>query len=118
MKKAEFNCHLYPSNLSPCPRLSSSNQDSWLLSRLSPNSGCKEDTHKQAATEDQTKVDIDTDSGLDSTQEDPDKATPASDDIHGEEMQERRLNMRGRNCRNITGARPRIPTRLGKVTKV
>ena len=118
MKRAEFNCHLYPSNLSPCPRLSSSNQDSWLLSRLSPTSGCKKDTNQHAASEDQTKVDIDTDSGLDSTQEDPDKVIPAGDDIHSEEMQERRLNMRGRNCRNSTATRPRIPQRLGKVTKV
>ena len=88
------------------------------MSRLSSTSGCKEDTHRQVATEDQTKVDIDTDSGLDSTQEDPDKVIPAGDDIHSEEMQERRLNMRGRNCRNITAARPRIPHRLCKVTKV
>ena len=82
MKKAEFNCHLYPSNLSPCPRLSSSKEDRWFLSRLSPTSGCKVDTNRQVTTEDQTKADIDTDSGLDSTQEDTDKASPAGEDIH------------------------------------
>jgi hypothetical protein len=114
-KKEEFNCCLSPSNLS------SHDQDSWLLSRLSPNSGCKEDTNRQAATEHQSKVDTENDSGLDSPPEDPadnDKVTPAGDDNHSDEMQEVRLNMRARHSRNITAARPKIPIRLCKVTKV
>jgi hypothetical protein len=108
-KKEEFNCYLSPSNLS------SNEQDHWLLSRLSPNSGCKEDTNRQAASA------TDNDSGLDSPHEDPadkDKVTPAGDDEHSDEMQEVRLNMRARHCRNITAARPNIPIRLCKVTKV
>jgi hypothetical protein len=112
-KKEEFSSYLSPSHLS-CH-----DQDSWLLSRMSPNSGCKEDTNRQAATEHQAE--IDNDSGLDSPKEDHadnDKVTPAGNDEHSDEMQEVRLNMRARNCRNITTARPKIPIRLCKVTKV
>ena len=114
-KKEELNWYLSPSHPS------SHDQDSWLLSRLSPNSGCKEDTNRQAAIEHQSKVETDNDSGLDSPPEDHadnDKVTPAGDDDHSDEMQEVRLNMRARNCRNITAARPKIPIRLCKVTKV
>jgi hypothetical protein len=63
----------------------------------------------------------DNDSGLDSPQEDHadiDKATSVNDDNQNEEMQEVRLNMRARNCKNMTTARPQIPLRLCKVTKV
>ena len=113
-KKEEFDSYLSPSHLMRYPVLSSHDQDSWLLSRLSPNSGCKEDTNRQAATEEHAKAEADNDSGLDST--------TASDDkeclIKSDEMQEVRLNMRARNCRNITTARPKIPNKLCKVTKV
>ena len=105
-KREEFNCYLSPSHLS------SHDQDSWLLPRLSTNN------KEQAAT---AVAETDNDSGLDSPQEDHadnDKVTPAGDDDHGDEMQEVRLNMRARHCRNITTARPKIPIRLCKVTKV
>ena len=121
-KKEEFDGHLSPSHLMRYPVLSSCDQDSWLLSRLSPNSGCKEDTNRQAATEDQAKAETDNDSGMDSLQEDQadnSKVTTAGDDdkeclIQSDEMQEVRLNMRARNCTS----RPKIPPRLCKVTKV
>jgi hypothetical protein len=38
--------------------------------------------------------------------------------IKSDEMQEMRLNIRARNCRNITTARPKIPNKLDKVTNV
>ena len=82
---------------------------------------CKEETNRQAATEHQSKAEIDNDSGLDSPQEDHadnDEVTAAGDDDHSDEMQEVRLNIRARHCRNMTTARPKIPTRLCKVTKV
>ena len=125
-KKEEFDGHLSPSHLMRYPVLSSCDQDSWLLSRLSPNSGCKEDTNRQAATEDQAKAETDNDSGMDSLQEDQadnSKVTTAGDDdkeclIQSDEMQEVRLNMRARNCTNCKVSRPKIPPRLCKVTKV
>ena len=96
------------------PVLSSHDQDSWLLSRLSPNSGCQEDTNRQAATEEHAKAEADNDSGLD--------CSTAGDDkeylINSDEMQEMRLNMRARHSRNIAIARPKIPHKLCKVTKV
>ena len=107
-KREEFNCYLSPSHLS------SHDQDSWLLPRLSTNN------KGQAATA-VAVAETDNDSGLDSPQEDHtdiDKATSVNDDNQSEEMQEVRLNMRARHCRNITAARPRIPIRLCKVTKV
>ena len=58
-KKEEFDSFLSPSHLMRYPVLSSTDQDTWLLSRLSPNSGCKEDTNNQAATEDQDKAETD-----------------------------------------------------------
>jgi hypothetical protein len=123
-KKEEFDCHLSPSHLMRYPVLSSCDQDSWLLYRLSPNSGCKEDTNRQAVTEDQAKAETDNDSGLDSPQEDPadNYKVNTGDDkeclINSDEMQEVRLNMRARNCTNIKVTRPKIPLRLCKVTKV
>ena len=96
------------------PVLSSHDQDSWLLSRLAPNSGCKEDTNKQAVTEEHAKAETDNDSGLDSTTAGDDKECL----IKSDEMQEVRLNMRARHSRNITTARPTIPNKLCKVTKV
>ena len=56
-KREEFNCYLSPSHLS------SHDQDSWLLSRLSPNSGCNEDTNRKAATEEHAKAEANNDSG-------------------------------------------------------
>ena len=125
-KKEEFNCYLSPSHLLRYPVLSSCDQDSWLLSRLSPNSGCKEDTNRPEATEDQAKDEIDNDSGMDSLQEDHGDnciAPIASDDrdclIQSDEMQEVRLKMRARNCTTSkVTIRPRIPVKLCKVTKV
>ena len=96
------------------PVLFSTDQDTWLLSRLSPSSGCKEDTNNQAATEDQNKAETDNDSGLDSATNGDEKECV----IQCAEMQEVRLNFRSRNCRNISAARPRIPQKLCKVTKV
>ena len=64
-------------------------------------------------------AETDNDSGLDSPQEDHadnDKATIVNDDNQYDEMQE--VNIRARNCKNITTARPKIPLRLCKVTKV
>ena len=113
-KKEEFDSFLSPSHLMRYPVLSSTDQDTWLLSRLSPNSGCKEDTNNQAATEDQDKAETDDDSGLDSATNGDEKECV----IQGDEMQEVRLNIRARNCRNIAAARPRIPQKLCKVTKV
>ena len=66
-KKEEFDRYLSPSHLMRYPVLSSSSQDSWLLSRLSPNSGCID------TTEDQNKVETDNDSGLDSATNDQEK---------------------------------------------
>jgi hypothetical protein len=54
----------------------------------------------------------DNDSGLDSPQEDHadnDKATIVNDDNQYDETQEVRLNMRARNCKNMTTASPKIP---------
>ena len=100
-KKIEFNCYLSPSPLS-CH-----GQGSWLL----PRQG-------QATT---AVVETDNDSGLDSPQEDHadnEVVTTRNDDNHSDEMQEVRLNMRARNCKNMTTARPMIPLRLCKVIKV
>ena len=72
----------------------------------------------QAAT---AVADTDNDSGLDSPQKenaDNDKVTIVNEDNQSDEMQEVRLNMRARNCKNMTTARPKIPLRLCKVTKV
>ena len=113
-KKEEFDSFLSPSHLMRYPVLSSTDQDTWLLSRLSPNSGCKEDTNNQAATEDQDKAETDDDSGLDSATNGDEKECV----IQGDEMQGVRLNIRARNCRNIATVRPRIPQKLCKVTKV
>ena len=113
-KKEEFDSFLSPSHLMRYPVLSSTDQDTWLLSRLSPNSGCKEDTNNQAATEDKDKAETDDDSGLDSATNGDEKECV----IQGDEMQEVRLNIRARNCRNISAARLRIPQKLCKVTKV
>ena len=112
-KKKEFNTHLCSSSLMPI--MSSSSEDSWLLSRLSPNSGCKEEARKKGVAE------IDTDSGLESTQEehaDTEKLISVGDDVHSDEMKEMRLNLRARNCKIVGAARPKIPHRLCKVTKV
>ena len=101
-KKKEFNCYLSPSH----------DQDSWLLSRLSTNN------KGQAAT---AVAETDNESGLDSPQEDHadnEKVTSVNDDNQSDETQEVRLNMRARNCKNMTTARPKIPLRLCKVTKV
>ena len=113
-KKEEFDSYLSPSSLMRYPVLSSCDQDTWLLSRLSPNSGCKENTNIQDATEDQGKVETDNDSGLDSATNGDEKECL----IQSDEMQEVRLNMRARNCRNIAAPRPKIPHKLCKVTKV
>ena len=107
-KKEEFDRYLSPSHLMRYPVLSSTSDDSWLLSRLSPNSGCID------TTEDQDKVETDNDSGLDSVTNAEEKDCLVKSD----EMQEVRLNMRGRNCRNISVPRPKIPPKLCKVTKV
>ena len=111
-KKDEFDSFLSPSHLMRYPVLSSTEQDTWLISRLSPNSGCKEDTNNQAATEYQDKADTDHDSGLDSATNGDEKERV----IQGGEMQEARLNIRARNSRNISTARPKID--ICKVTKV
>ena len=112
-KKEEFDRYLSPSHLMRYPVLPSSTQDTWLLSRLSPNSGCKENTNIIDATEDQNKVE-DNDSGLESATNGDEKECLVKSD----EMQEVRLNMRGRNCRNVLVPRPKIPPKLCKVTKV
>ena len=66
-------------------------------------------------------AETDNDSGLDSPQEDHadnEKVTSVNDDNQSDETQEVRLNMRERNCKNMATARPKIPLRLCKVTKV
>ena len=82
-KKEQFDSYLSPSHLMRYPVLSSCDQDTWLLSRLSPNSGCKEDANRNDDTEDEAKAETDNDSGLDSPQEDHAdnyKVTNAGDD--------------------------------------
>ena len=64
--------------------------------------------------EQHAKAEADNDSGLDSTTAGDDKECL----INSDEIQEVRLNMRARNCKNVTTVRPKIPLRLCKVTKV
>ena len=90
-------------------------EDSWLLSRISQARGYNNDAKNQPAYE------LDTDSGLESNQEehgDNEKVVSAGDDDHRDEMQEIRINLKSRNCKNIGATRPKIPQRLCKVTKV
>ena len=94
--------------------------DSWLLSRLSPNTMVN---NVQASSPLMGDVmETETDSGLDSLEE-SERVKEESRDrvIEVEEMQEVKLNIRGGKCFNMTGrpaARPKIPTRLCKVTRV
>ena len=88
--------------------------DSWLLSRLSPNTMVQNvRTHN---SNNSNNTETETDSGLDSLEEAGEKR------IEVEEMQEVKLRLAGGKCYNMSsrhaGARPRIPTRLCKVTRV
>ena len=91
--------------------------DSWLLSRLSPNT-----VVQSVQTRPGDVMEAETDSGLDSLEE-SERVKEESRErvIEVEEMQEVKLNIRGGKCYNMTGraaARPKIPTRLCKVTRV
>ena len=102
-----------------CRPLMQLQPDSWLLSRLSPNT-----TVMNASTGgDSGVVETETDSGLDSLEENEKNQSVDSKDrvIEVEEMQEVKLNIRGGKCYNMSGklgSRPKIPTRLCKVTRV
>ena len=95
--------------------------DSWLLSRLSPNTMVQNvRTHNNSSNNNNNNnnnsTETETDSGLDSLEEAGEKR------IEVEEMQEVKLRLAGGKCYNMSschaGARPRIPTRLCKVTRV
>ena len=95
--------------------------DSWLLSRLSPNTTVHNVTASQQSqySQDHQPMETETDSGLDSLEESIENKDKM---IEVEEMQEVKLNIRGGKCYNMTGRagniRPKIPTRLCKVTRV
>ena len=100
--------------------------DSWLLSRLSPNTTVQHVQGNNRSIADPSiitgQVETETDSGLDSLEE-SDKVLAGDKDriIEVEEMQEVKLNIRGGKCYNMSGKvgnRPKIPTRLCKVTRV
>ncbi len=96
--------------------------DSWLLSRLSPNTVVQNVQTKPPLHLLGEVMETETDSGLDSLEE-SERIKEESRDrvIKVEEMQEVKLNIRGGKCYNMTGrpaARPKIPTRLCKVTRV
>ena len=93
--------------------------DSWLLSRLSPNTmvqNVRTTTNNNSNNNNNNNTETETDSGLDSLEEAGEKR------IEVEEMQEVKLRLAGGKCYNMSsrhaGARPRIPTRLCKVTRV
>ena len=91
--------------------------DSWLLSRLSPNTMVQNvRTTNNNNSNKNNSTETETDSGLDSLEEAGEKR------IEVEEMQEVKLRLAGGKCYNMSsrhaGARPRIPTRLCKVTRV
>ena len=89
--------------------------DSWLLSRLSPNT-MVQNIRTNNSNNNSNNTETETDSGLDSLEEAGEKR------IEVEEMQEVKLRLAGGKCYNMSsrhaGARPRIPTRLCKVTRV
>ena len=90
--------------------------DSWLLSRLSPNTTVQNVRMDSGVKQD--VVETETDSGLDSLEESLENKDKV---IEVEEMQEVKLNIRGGKCYNMSGRvgnRPKIPTRLCKVTRV
>lgn len=97
--------------------------DSWLLSRLSPNTTVQNVTASQHSQYSQDHhhvvTETENDSGLDSLEESIENKDKM---IEVEEMQEVKLNIRGGKCYNMTGRagniRPKIPTRLCKVTRV
>ena len=115
-KKKEYDCSLSPSALMLHSDLSSADQDTWLLSRLSPNIGCS-----QATIDTNDTTEQETDSGLDSLQEEKVPFVKENDKelfIQSDEIQEVKLNMKARNCTSSKPSRPKIPSRLCKVTKV
>jgi len=120
-KKDEFERDMSPCDLLRYPRpLMQLQPDSWLLSRLSPNTVVQNVQANSPLLGD--VMETETDSGLDSLEE-SEKVKEESRDrvIEVEEMQEVKLNIRGGKCFNMTGrpaARPKIPTRLCKVTRV
>ena len=96
--------------------------DSWLLSRLSPNTTVHNVTtasQQSQYSQDHQPTETETDSGLDSLEESIENKDKM---IEVEEMQEVKLNIRGGKCYNMTGRagniRPKMPTRLCKVTRV
>ena len=99
--------------------------DSWLLSRLSPNSTVQnvaagqQSQFNQQDQRERAVIETETDSGLDSLEESIENKDKM---IEVEEMQEVKLNIRGGKCYNMTSRtgniRPKIPTRLCKVTRV
>ena len=96
--------------------------DSWLLSRLSPNTIVQKVQTKSPLQLPGDVMETETDSGLDSLEESERVKEEAMDrEIEVEEMHEVKLNIRGGKCFNMIGraaARPKIPTRLCKVTRV
>ena len=98
--------------------------DSWLLSRLSPNTTVQNVQGRNVGQSQSNVVtETETDSGLDSLEEsDKNQVTDSKDRvIEVEEMQEVKLNIRGGKCYAMSGrvgTRPKIPTRLCKVTRV
>lgn len=121
-KKDEFERDMSPCDLLRYPRpLLQLQPDSWLLSRLSPNTRVQTTTTTTTPTN--NNLETETDSGLDSLEEsDKNISAEKREKLVGvDEMQEVKLNLRGGKCYNISsraGSRPKIPTRLCKVTRV
>ena len=100
--------------------------DSWLLSRLSPNTTVQNVQGRnivQNPSSNNIVPETETDSGLDSLEESDKNLVNETKDrvIEVEEMQEVKLNIRGGKCFALSGrvgTRPKIPTRLCKVTRV